>query len=436
MRNCIILLGIIYLSISCGRLDDSLGSDNTEQVEFRESRSKAELQLLWHTDINRGLVGFSKPKILDDLVIIGSQHNLVGKAAEISGYDIQNGSQLWSVDQLEPHHILNPFDIPWIVGDNFFTFYSGNMTVLDYYSGTKIFDEDLSKADAGNARYSMGSFYYGISDRIDPLEEETNTAILRINPYNFDIDTIITSRSRGTDWRESLDHPFTFRSNSGDTLLAYARKNYTASPRTILHQMEVWNMTKNRMEWTFKTDEVVETGSFARHPPQILGKNLYVSAGAGGLFCFDKNTGDMIWHHDPVGGIGLGGYYLHQDLVIILTEGAPATRIAFNRYTGEQIWKENTRGTASLMEELDGIIYYTAGKELRGVNIISGEEVLTLQAPFYEDNNQLFFEEGIAIDKRRRLLVATDYKHVLCYKIPNSLTAYKRPEEALREMDD
>lgn len=433
LEKLIVLIFISFL-FSCESMNDQKYMSRRDSVDLQGGNNG--LELLWFTDIDRGLIGFSKPAIVDDIILLGSQHNITGKFGEISGYDINTGNKMWTAGDLEPNNILYPLYDTWIFGNNVFTFYSGNMTAIDIHSGAEVFDQDLSQADAGNALYSLGSLYYCIVDRPDPFEEARNTAILKINPYNFSFDTIVTSQSQGPDWRERLKQPVAYKSSSGDTLLSYARRNYRAEPRTINHQLEVWNMSKNRMEWTFRTDEIIETSSFARHPSEVVGKYLYVSAGEGGMLCFDKDSGDLLWHHNPRGGVGLGGYYIYKDLVIILTEGAPPWRVALNRYTGEQVWIENNKGSAGIPEELDGIIYYDSGGTLTAVNAMTGDKKIEMKAAFHDDNSNLFFGPGIAIDKERRLLIATDYKHVLCYKIPRSLSAYQQPEEALRVEDN
>ena len=105
-----------------------------------------------------------------------------------------------------------------------------------------------------------------------------------------------------------------------------------------------------------------------RATPTVDGGRVYVVGGTGRLFCFDVETGDVLWEKDyvadydtsvPVWGI-VSGPLVDGDRLITVVGGEPdAGVVAFNKYTGEEIWRAIKVG--SEMGYAQPVIYEAGG---------------------------------------------------------------------------
>ena len=96
------------------------------------------------------------------------------------------------------------------------------------------------------------------------------------------------------------------------------------------------------------------TGSYidSRSTPTYQDKKLYVSSGTGQLSCIDSKSGKILWQVDAVKEFG-ASIHTHgdaesplivNDLVVYTTGGEKYTMIAFNKTTGEVVWKAKSLG--------------------------------------------------------------------------------------------
>ena len=85
-----------------------------------------------------------------------------------------------------------------------------------------------------------------------------------------------------------------------------------------------------------------------RATPTVDGDRVYIVGATGRLFCFDVETGGILWQKDfvaeygtrvPVWGI-VSAPLVENDLLITVVGGLPdALVIAFDKYTGEEQWR-------------------------------------------------------------------------------------------------
>lgn len=103
--------------------------------------------------------------------------------------------------------------------------------------------------------------------------------------------------------------------------------------------------------WRFEYD-CPYTVSYAAGPratPTVEGGRVYTLGTEGDLMCFDARSGLRLWHRDlkefagqtPVWGFA-GHPLVHGDKVICLAGGPGTTAMAFNKHTGEEVWRALT----------------------------------------------------------------------------------------------
>ncbi len=88
---------------------------------------------------------------------------------------------------------------------------------------------------------------------------------------------------------------------------------------------------------------------YASHTPVSDGQHVYVYFGKTGLFAFDME-GKEQWRKMVGTGVGMMGWgsssspILYKDLVIVTASAESQALVAFNKKTGEQVWKQQADG--------------------------------------------------------------------------------------------
>jgi len=127
-----------------------------------------------------------------------------------------------------------------------------------------------------------------------------------------------------------------------------------------------------------------------RATPTVDDDRVYFVGGTGRLFCLDVVTGRVLWEKDyvteydtsvPVWGI-VSGPLVDGDLLITVVGGEPnAGVVAFNKFTGEEVWRAITVG--SEMGYAQPVIYEAGGVRqliiwhplaLASLNPVTGEQ--------------------------------------------------------------
>jgi len=67
------------------------------------------------------------------------------------------------------------------------------------------------------------------------------------------------------------------------------------------------------------------------------------------------------------------------------------------------------------MQEHKGVVYYTDGISLRGVDAASGEVLLEVEAPSRANDDGAFFQPVLTIDHENDRIYTASYTHAYCY---------------------
>ena len=105
-----------------------------------------------------------------------------------------------------------------------------------------------------------------------------------------------------------------------------------------------------------------------RATPTVDGDRVYVVGGTGRLFCFDVETGRVLWEKDyvaeygtnvPVWGIVSAPLVDGERLITVVGGEPDALVVAFDKHTGEEIWRAIETGTE--MGYAQPVIYEAGG---------------------------------------------------------------------------
>ncbi|HPF51371.1 MAG TPA: PQQ-like beta-propeller repeat protein [Draconibacterium sp.] len=171
------------------------------------------------------------------------------------------------------------------------------------------------------------------------------------------------------------------------------------------------------------------TGSYidSRSTPTYQDGKLYVVSGTGQLNCIEGATGEITWYVDAVEKFG-GSIHTHgdaeaplivNDLVVYTVGGEKYTMIAFNKTTGEVVWKAKSLGgnksyASPTLIEQNGrqIIITQTAENLIGIEATTGDILWNhnlMQYHLHEQGkggnaNPPLFHNG-------ELLVTSGYEH-------------------------
>lgn len=169
--------------------------------------------------------------------------------------------------------------------------------------------------------------------------------------------------------------------------------------------------------WAHAYDQpyAISYGSGPRTTPTINGDRVYALGAEGKLFCLKSDTGDVVWSHDLKEEYGAKtphwGHTSHPlvygDLVVTLAGGEGSAVVAFDKQSGEEVWKALTADeeigycppTMAVGVRTQQLLIWLP-KAVSGLNPQTGEEFwnvgltpdfgMSIAAPVFEDQTAFF----------------------------------------------
>lgn len=168
----------------------------------------------------------------------------------------------------------------------------------------------------------------------------------------------------------------------------------------VIESVDALNGTTLHWQYAYPTDYVDRYGynGGPRSSPAIDGDRVYTYGAEGMLTCLDFQTGKLQWqrqvdedYHVPQGFFGVGSAPVIEENLILLNTGGPegAGVVAFNKYTGETVWKASN-DTASYSTP---IVASIRGERLAIFH--TGDGLLVLEAKTGEIRYQYPFRSKI-----------------------------------------
>lgn len=158
----------------------------------------------------------------------------------------------------------------------------------------------------------------------------------------------------------------------------------------------------------------------SRGTPTIENNKIYLIGGSGELVCINAQNGDLIWKQDPHNDFE--GKYQHWGIVesvmlsnkaaLYVTGGDNTTVVAYNKNTGELLWKSKSTGgpksyASSSLVEWGGkqIALVQSANDLIGIDVSTGDVLWTYNTIQYHTekgkgegaNTPLFYNGEIFI---------------------------------------
>ena len=135
------------------------------------------------------------------------------------------------------------------------------------------------------------------------------------------------------------------------------------------------------------------------------------------LIRFDKETGtpEFISKLDEsVPGVHMT---LEHPFVYLMLNNVTNQFVKYNLLTGKEVWRTSLDGHQGSSLAVGQSVVFIRGADgrLYLVNKETGKLEEVLEAPFIEDDPDLFFDSEIAVDPETGYLYISDFRHLLCY---------------------
>lgn len=328
----------------------------------------------WQNDPG-GIFALTEREELNDCKIAGKNKDiiLIYSRRALFGYSLHSGQRIWSLT------ISNQgaTGIPKISA-------KGDYAFICYGPG------------GGHSkswfRLAMVNVYSGEKRDILQLEIEDN--------YEFDINS-----------------PSAYVADNGDTLLYFTTGGLDFTTLEGRGYIYCYNLTQKQIVWRNKpptTDRNMNASSF-NPPPFLIENDRLIVTVRKGIYCLNKNTGEMIWQKE---GLGLADKPpLYHDGKLYIRSGNPCILMCFDAQSGEQLWLNTAINPMAAPDGNMAIykdkLYFTAWGpnatyHLACVDIYTGEELWRDLGPY----GQICF--GVLIDQKTGYLYCNSGRSTMC----------------------
>lgn len=292
-----------------------------------------------------------------------------------------------------------------------------NTYCVDYATGQRNwYTEGIQSITKVN---QIGEFAYTV--HTTKVESKTvSSSLVRTRTQNIfsGWDTLYT-RLAVPDTFPIFNIPVLWINNEADSILIFNDvHSYNGPPPTAGRSktyLTALNLRTREVIWQYP-----DFKGYYIAPPLVDGDRLYINGPD--AFCFDLNTGQLLWQKAFEGGVGGTSLVVHNDILVV--QSTQIGMWGLNKYTGDQIWyNKDTDGTTWELVLFDGIVYCTSSGygRLYAVNAETGITIwkgFSPNASHPKTRNASFADARVAIDPERRLLYTADGFYIMCIKLP------------------
>ena len=183
--------------------------------------------------------------------------------------------------------------------------------------------------------------------------------------------------------------------NGTDTLLLLAFVDPFLPDYQLREGYALYNLTKHK--WIYDRAEYLGvTRSNINFYPIIYNHKIY-SVYSNGILCHDLMTGAKKWQTDvgSSAGFGFGGIIIEENR--LYANSNDGYLYCFDLETGSLIWKIRSSGSSTKMSYLNGVIYFVGGGDgkLHAVEAATGKYLWRLESPDKAANKNAYFQSSL-----------------------------------------
>jgi outer membrane protein assembly factor BamB len=376
------------------------------------------LQIVWQKPVSADTLEYyvNMQDVLDNKLVYAV--NLTTPTATIQSRSADDGNLKWIFSDFEsPVGGFSSLHSIYVSNNNVMVNDMGDTYCIDAASGLKNWYSP-APFNFGTANM-IGGFFY-MNHRTGSYPNIMSSSLVRTKAQGSfsGWDTVYT-RLALPDSFPSLNIPTLWINPQGDSILLFEDVDiYNGPPPTAgryKSNITALNLLTRDIVWQYP-----DFKGYYNAPPLVDGDRLYINGPD--VFCFDLNTGNLLWQKPFEGGVGGTSLVVHNDILVV--QSSQIGMWGINKYTGDIIWyNKDTDGMTWELILFDGTVYCTSSGygRLYAVNAETGATIWKEQSPNRKNpktGNASFASAGVAIDPERRLLYTADKYYVMCIKLP------------------
>lgn len=369
---------------------------------FQKPENNSPYRPIWEYNFNVGYFSSINPVLHDDKVIFSSLDDKkedFSANSTLEAFDKKSGELKWRWDDNVPSS-FDKFDYKdrWHITNNILYISTGWEYAIDIKNGATKFNN--------NSEFLGGKSIVGFDNKI--FTRFTFNDLSQEAVYFSESDLNwrkLISFNNDDSIRYYIDH-LIFDDQNLIIPLLRGRKNFQPGEIILIR----YNIAENRI---LNQDTVAinkDRNRFIDAQP-IINKNFLFLSLNGTVACINKSTFELIWQRETIGNSSRSGIMYADNKLYVNTE---FQLYALDAETGNIIWEiESSAG--SRMQFHKGVIYYTDGISLRGIDSLSGEVLMETDAPSRAQDEGAFFQPVLTIDHENDRIYTASYTHAYCY---------------------
>ncbi|WMN07012.1 PQQ-binding-like beta-propeller repeat protein [Marivirga arenosa] len=369
---------------------------------FQKPENKLLYPPIWEYDFNIGYFSSIDPILYVDKVIysgLDEKKNDFSANSTLEAFDKKNGRLIWKwADNIPESFDKFKHTDTWHIHAGFLYISSGWEYAINIMNGTTRFSH--------NSQFFGGKSIVGYEEVIFTrfTFEDYSRETVYFSKSDFNWNELIAFNNNDS-IRYYIDHLII---DGVDLLIPVLRGRQNFEPGELIFLK--YNIFKKQFtaQDTIILDK--ERNRFIDAPPVLTENSLYLSLN-GTVVCVNKNNFTIIWQRETNGNSSRSGIMYADNKLYVNTE---FQLYALDAETGNILWQIDS-SAGSRMQEHKGVVYYTDGISLRGVDAVSGEVLLEVEAPSRATDDGAFFQPVLTIDHENDRIYTASYTHAYCY---------------------
>ncbi|WMN07010.1 PQQ-binding-like beta-propeller repeat protein [Marivirga arenosa] len=369
---------------------------------FQKPENKLSYPPVWKYNFSVGYFSSINPILYEDKVIysgLDEKKNDFSANSTLEAFDKKNGRLIWKwADNIPESFDKFKHTDTWHIHADLLYISSGWEYAINIMNGTTRFSH--------NSQFFGGKSIVGYEEVIFTrfTFEDYSRETVYFSKSDFNWNELIAFNNNDS-IRYYIDHLII---DGVDLLIPVLRGRQNFEPGELIFLK--YNIFKKQFtaQDTIILDK--ERNRFIDAPPVLTENSLYLSLN-GTVVCVNKNNFTIIWQRETNGNSSRSGIMYADNKLYVNTE---FQLYALDAETGNILWQIDS-SAGSRMQEHKGVVYYTDGISLRGVDAVSGEVLLEVEAPSRATDDGAFFQPVLTIDHENDRIYTASYTHAYCY---------------------
>jgi len=417
MQKSKLMVLILFLLVYACKQEEIISKNGDQTIEDPSTKY---IEFLWRfpLSMDTGERASMTPVLIGGNVVFTAKIVLSPDPSRVKCIDSVYHSIVWEADDvfMEDCNTISFLDgSGHDVYQNYLATLCGiNPRIINLLNGEVIWDYNAAEGDSHMCVWNDKFFHSNVTG-INPF---THSKLVMSDILTQNFRTIYEVDSVAG-YSCHLYPPAVMINDENDTLLFFQNRQWKSAPYDGKIDFYGYNMSDETLLW--KLDDINESGNSSIFIPLIHENKVYFKAGYE-VFCFDAETGNIIWEFNPpsASDMLLGNLIIAENKLIVKTSGSELYAVSLE--SGGIIWSNLQSGdTPNGLTYFDGVIYYVTDSDskLHAIEVATGKELWSIISPNRYESVSFgtYFYNGVAIDPATRRLYITDTHFINCFQL-------------------